>query len=77
MAEEAAKHGYKVISLSGDLDPAKQNNQLVDFAAQGYDAVFINPVNSTSVNQGIKKLAEAGIPVIKYHQSNWWYEEGP
>jgi len=66
MTEEAAKHGYKVVSLSGDLDPAKQNNQLVDFAAQGYDAVFINPVDSTSVNQGIKKLAAAGIPVFSY-----------
>jgi ribose transport system substrate-binding protein len=66
MTEEAAKHGYKVVSLSGDVDPAKQNNQLVDFAAQGYDAVFINPVDSTSVSQGIKKLAEAGIPVFSY-----------
>ena len=28
MEDEAAKHGYQVVALSGDLDPAKQNNQL-------------------------------------------------
>jgi len=36
MQEEAGKHGYEVVALSGGLDPAKQNNQLSDFVAQGY-----------------------------------------
>jgi ribose transport system substrate-binding protein len=66
MEEEAAKYGYKVVSLSGAKDTAKQNNQLADFAAQGYDAVFLNPVDSKAVAEGVKKAHQAGIPVFTY-----------
>lgn len=66
MEEEAAKHGYKVVALSAELDPAKQNNQLADFAAQEYDAVFLNPVDSKAAGEGVKKLHEAGIPVFTF-----------
>ncbi len=66
MAEEAAKHGYEVTALSGELDPAKQNSQMTDFIAQGYDAIFLNPVDSRSAGQGVKAAAEAGIPVFTF-----------
>jgi len=66
MKEEAAQHGYEVVVLSGEMDPAKQNSQLADFAAQGYDAIFLNPVDSKSAGEGVKKAAEAGIPVFTY-----------
>jgi ribose transport system substrate-binding protein len=66
MTEEAAKHGYDVVVLSGDLDPAKQNSQLSDFVAQGYDAIFLNPVDSNAAGAGVKKAAAAGIPVFTY-----------
>ena len=66
MAEEAAKHGYEVVSLDGNLDPAKQNSQLADFAAQGFDAVFLNPVDSKAAGEGVKKAHAAGIPVFTY-----------
>ena len=66
MEKEAAKYGYKVVSLSGEKDTAKQNNQLADFAAQGYDAVFLNPVDSEAVAEGVKKAHQAGIPVFTY-----------
>jgi len=66
MEKEAAKYGYKVVSLSGEKDTAKQNNQLADFAAQGYDAVFLNPVDSRAVAEGVKKAHQAGIPVFTY-----------
>lgn len=66
MEREAAKYGYEVVVLDGENDPAKQNNQLSDFAAQGYDAIFLNPVDSKSVGEGVKKAAEAGIPVFTY-----------
>ena len=55
MQEEAAKFGYEVVALSGNLDPAKQNNQLSDFVAQEYDAIFLNPVDSQSAGEGVKK----------------------
>src|SRR6056300_2098743 len=60
MTEEAAKHGYEVTALSGELDPAKQNSQMSDFVAQGYDAIFLNPVDSRSASQGVKAAHEAG-----------------
>ena len=66
MQEQAAKYGYEVVVLSGEMDPAKQNSQLADFAAQGYDAIFLNPVDSKSAGEGVKKAAEAGIPVFTY-----------
>ena len=66
MQEEAAKYGYEVVALSGGLDAAKQNNQLSDFVAQGYDAIFLNPVDSKAAGEGVKKAHEAGIPVFTY-----------
>ena len=66
MEKEAAKYGYEIVALSGQMDPAKQNNQLADFAAQGYDAVFLNPVDSKAVAEGVKKAHQAGIPVFTY-----------
>jgi len=66
MQAEAAKFGYEVIALSGNLDPARQNNQLSDFVAQGYDAIFLNPVDSKSAGEGVKKAYAAGIPVFTF-----------
>jgi ribose transport system substrate-binding protein len=66
MTEEGAKHGYTVTALSGELDPAKQNSQLSDFVAQGYDAIFLNPVDSRSAGQGVKAAHDAGIPVFTF-----------
>lgn len=66
MTEEAAKHGYEVTALSGELDPAKQNSQMTDFIAQGYDAIFLNPVDSKSAGQGVRAAHEAGIPVFTF-----------
>jgi len=60
------EHGYEIVALSGELDPAKQNNQLSDFVAQGYDAIFLNPVDSKAAGEGVKKAHEAGIPVFTY-----------
>ena len=66
MEEEAGKYGYEVVALSGEMDPAKQNNQLADFSVQGYDAIFLNPVDSKSAGEGVKKAAKAGVPVFTY-----------
>lgn len=66
MYEEAKKYSYEVVALSGDIDPAKQNNQLADFVAQGYDAIFLNPVDSRSAGEGVKKAYAAGIPVFTF-----------
>lgn len=66
MEREAEKHGFEMTSLSGDNDPARQNNQVADFVAQGYDAIFLNPVDSISIGEAVKKAHAAGIPVFTY-----------
>lgn len=66
MTSEAARYGYEIVALDGGMDPAKQNNQLADFAAQRYDAIFLNPVDSKSAGEGVKKAHAAGIPVFTY-----------
>jgi ribose transport system substrate-binding protein len=66
MQEEAKKYGYELVALSGNVDPARQNNQLSDFVAQGYDAIFLNPVDSKSASEGVKKAYAAGIPVFTF-----------
>jgi ribose transport system substrate-binding protein len=66
MKDEAAKYGYDILALNGELDPAKQNNQLADFVAQGYDAIFLNPVDSKAAGEGVKRAHAAGIPVFTF-----------
>jgi ribose transport system substrate-binding protein len=66
MQEEVVKYGYELVALSGNLDPAQQNNQLSDFVAQEYDAIFLNPVDSKSAGEGVKKAYAAGIPVFTF-----------
>ncbi len=66
MAEEAVKVGYEIVSLDGNNDPAKQNSQLADFAAQRFDAIFLNPVDSKAAGEGVKAAHAAGIPVFTY-----------
>jgi ribose transport system substrate-binding protein len=66
MTEEAAKYGYEIVSLDGNNDPAKQNSQLSDFVAQGCDAIFLNPVDSRSAGEGVKRAHDAGIPVFTF-----------
>jgi ribose transport system substrate-binding protein len=66
MQAEAKKHGYELVALNGELDPAKQNSQLADFVAQKYDAIFLNPVDSQAAGEGVKRAHAAGIPVFTF-----------
>ncbi|MEM7145029.1 MAG: substrate-binding domain-containing protein [Verrucomicrobiota bacterium] len=66
MTEEAARHGYDVIFLSGDQDPAKQANQVKDFIVQGAAAIALNPCDSKAIGPAIAEANEAGIPVFTF-----------
>jgi len=66
MRDEAAPYGYEVVCLDGSNDAAKQNNQLSDFIAQGYDAIFLNPADSQAAGEGVKRAHAAGIPVFTF-----------
>ena len=64
MRSEARKHGYEVIVVSAEGDPAKQADQIDDFITQQVDAIVLNPADSKSIGGAVRKANEAGIPVF-------------
>ncbi len=70
MTEEAKKHGYEVVVVSGDQDVNRQTAQIEDFIVKGVSAIVLNPCDSKAVGTAIRKANDAGIPVftndIKY-----------
>ena len=64
MTEEAQKHGYTVVAVSGDLDLEKQRQQVDDFIARKVAAIVLNPCDSKGIGPVIEKANEAGIPVF-------------
>jgi ribose transport system substrate-binding protein len=70
MTEEAAKHGYEVAVVSASQDVVRQSEQIDEFIVQGVAAIVLNPADSVSIGEAIRRANEAGIPVftndIKY-----------
>jgi ribose transport system substrate-binding protein len=64
MTTEARKHGYDVLVVSGDQDPARQANQVKDFIVRRCAAIVLNPCDSKAVGTAIKEANAAGIPVF-------------
>lgn len=63
MKAEAAKHGYDVVTVSGD-NVTKQSNQIDDFIVKKVAAIVVTPCDPKSIGQAIKKANDAGIPVF-------------
>ena len=70
MQDEAEKHGYTIIVESAEQDVVRQADQINEFIVQGVSAIVLNPADSASIGQAIRRANEAGIPVftndIKY-----------
>jgi len=66
MQDEASARGYEVVCLDGANDASIQNNQLSDFVAQGYDAIFLNAADSRAAAEGVKRAHAAGIPLFTF-----------
>lgn len=64
LTDEAKKHGYDVIAVSGDFDVAKQQNQIEDFIVKKVSAIVLCPCDSKSIGPALKKANQAGIPVF-------------
>jgi ribose transport system substrate-binding protein len=64
LTEEAAKHGYKVIVVSGEFDPARQDKQVKDFLVRRVEAIVLCPCDSRSIGPVIKDANAVGIPVF-------------
>ncbi|MGE3164766.1 MAG: substrate-binding domain-containing protein [Planctomycetota bacterium] len=60
----AADKGLEVRITSAEFDPARQASQLDTFAVQRVDAVIVSPCDSAGIEQVIRKLNAAKIPVF-------------
>jgi ribose transport system substrate-binding protein len=64
MAAEAAKHGYSVLSVSGDFDVARQQNQVKDFLVKKVSAIVLCPCDSRAIGPVVREANAAGVPVF-------------
>jgi ribose transport system substrate-binding protein len=64
LKEEVGKHGYDVVVVSGDFDPARQYNQVKDFIVQKVSAIVLCPCDSKAIGPAIQEASAAGIPVF-------------
>ena len=62
--EAAEKAGYGLISVSGEYDANKQQNQVKDFIVQKVAAIILTPCDSRAVGTAIQEANAAGIPVF-------------
>lgn len=64
MTEEAKKHGFEVVVVSGDQSVDRQMAQVEDFIVKQVSAIVLNPCDSKAIGAAIQKANEAGIPVF-------------
>ncbi len=64
LRDEAAKHGYDVVAVSGDEDVAKQDKQVKDFLVKHVDAIVLCPCDSKGIGPVIQMANAAGTPVF-------------
>lgn len=62
--QAAEKAGYQLISVSGEYDANKQQNQVKDFIVQNVAAIILTPCDSRAVGTAIQEANAAGIPVF-------------
>lgn len=57
-------NGDTFIAIDGQSNQAKQNDVIEDLITQGIEVLFLNPVDSQSVQPALEACAEAGVKVI-------------
>jgi ribose transport system substrate-binding protein len=62
--EAVTARGDRLISQGGALDQTKQNNGIEDMITQGIEILFLNPVDSVSVQPALIACRDAGVKVI-------------
>jgi ribose transport system substrate-binding protein len=62
--EAAATHGFDVVVVACEMDPARQAAQIEDFTAQGVAAILAAPCDSSAIAPALAVPERAGIPVF-------------
>jgi ribose transport system substrate-binding protein len=64
MSAEGKKHGFEVITVSGEFKPELQRDQVRDFIVRKCAAIVLTPCDSKAVGTAIAEANAAGIPVF-------------
>lgn len=64
MVAEGKKRGYDVQITSGEMDPARQRDQVKDFLVRKVSAIILCPCDSKAVGASILEANKAGVPVF-------------
>jgi ribose transport system substrate-binding protein len=64
LTEELKKAGYETVVVSGEFDPARQQQQVNDFITAQCAAIVLCPCNSRAVGPAIEEANKKGIPVF-------------
>ena len=64
MQDEGKKGGYAVNISAGEMDAARQKDQVNDFIVKKVSAIVLSPVDSRSIGTSIQEANKAGIPVF-------------
>jgi ribose transport system substrate-binding protein len=62
--DAAAKHGFDVVVVACEMDPARQAAQIEDFVAQRVAAILAAPCDSSAIVPALGPPERAGIPVF-------------
>ena len=62
---EACRHpNVSLVVLDGNVDVAKQNNDVRDLLARGVDGVVMSPVESAGLVPAARAVMDAGLPLV-------------
>ncbi len=61
---ELQNQGHRLMIRNQESDDDIQNQQIEELIAEGVKAVFLCPMDSEKITEGLEALDEAGIPVI-------------
>lgn len=62
---EACRHkNVELVVLDGNVDVAKQSNDVRDLLTRGVDAVLLSPVESAALVPAARAVNDAGIPLV-------------
>lgn len=62
--QEAKRRGIDVTVLDAQEDSTNQVQQIEDQLAKGVDGIVLSPNNSEELVPGVKKINDAGVPVV-------------
>ena len=64
MEAQGAKQNFQVEVEAGELDPARQKDQVKDFLVRKAAAIVLTPCDSKSIGTAITEANQAGVPVF-------------